>query len=92
LSVDCAVSVQLPALADELKVDLFVRAGRRLVPTPAARALEQHARKVLEEIQRIKDTFDRHAEKDARPFRLDRSSDTSIVTPPGAAGKSGRRR
>jgi DNA-binding transcriptional LysR family regulator len=46
-----AVSVQLRALADELKVDLFVRSGKRLVPTPAARLLEDHARKVLAEIQ-----------------------------------------
>ena len=29
-----AVSVQIHSLADELKTDLFVRSGKRIVPTP----------------------------------------------------------
>lgn len=65
-----AVSVRLRALADELKVDLFVRSGRRLLPTAAARRLEEHARRVVSDIQLIKDEFDSTAAKDARPFHL----------------------
>ena len=32
-----AVSVQMRTLADELETDLFVRAGKKLIATPAAR-------------------------------------------------------
>jgi DNA-binding transcriptional LysR family regulator len=65
-----AVSVQLRALADELEVELFVRSGRRLVPTAAARQLEAHARRVVADMQLIKEQFDSAPARDARPFRF----------------------
>jgi DNA-binding transcriptional LysR family regulator len=65
-----AVSVQLRALADELNVELFVRSGRRLLPTAAARHLETHARRVVGDLHLIKEQFDNAPAKDGRPFRL----------------------
>lgn len=73
-----AVSIQLHSLADELKTDLFVRSGRRLIPTPAARKLEQRARIVLSELQSITEDFEDEAVKDARPFHLASGATTLI--------------
>ena len=52
-----AVSLQMKALGDELQAELFLRDGRRLVPTPAARRLLQHAHRVLDAAQALKDEF-----------------------------------
>jgi len=41
-----AVSLQLHNLAGELHTELFVRSGKRLVPTPAASRLAEQAREV----------------------------------------------
>src|SRR6266852_4261058 len=38
-----AVSLQLHNLADELHTELFVRSGKKLIPTPAALRLADHA-------------------------------------------------
>src|SRR5215470_6485873 len=66
-----AVSVQMRSLADELGTNLFVRSGKRLLPTAAARRLEDHARRVVAEIRSIKESFDNHdALKDSRPFHF----------------------
>jgi len=66
-----AVSVQMRALADELKTDLFLRSGKRLVPTPAARRLELQARSIVNEIRSIKESFDNQdAVRDSRPFHF----------------------
>jgi DNA-binding transcriptional LysR family regulator len=74
-----AVSVQLRDLADELKTELFVRAGRRLIPTAAARRLEIHARRVANEIRSIKESFDdKTAQQDSRPFHLATGATTLI--------------
>jgi len=40
-----AVSLQLHNLADELHTELFVRRGKRLIPTPAAQRLVSAPRK-----------------------------------------------
>jgi DNA-binding transcriptional LysR family regulator len=74
-----AVSVQLRALADELKTDLFVRSGRKLVPTPAARQLEAQARKVVEDMRAITQNFgNRDPGKDAAPFHFATGATTLI--------------
>src|SRR5262249_33615738 len=74
-----AVSVQVRALADELKTDLFMRSGKRLVPTPAARKLEDQARRVVSDIRSIKESFNNHdAGTDTRPFHLPTGATTLI--------------
>src|SRR5262249_47400149 len=66
-------------LADELDVDLFVRAGKKLVPTAAARRLEQQARQVVKDIRSIKESFDNHdVAKDSRPFHFASGATTLI--------------
>src|SRR5215471_157411 len=66
-----AVSVQMHSLADELGTDLFVRSGKTLLPTAAARRLEEQARGVVKEIRSIKESFDNHDPfKDGRPFHF----------------------
>src|SRR5580704_11604794 len=42
-----AVSLQLHNLADELRTELFVRRGKKLVATPAALRLAEHAKEVV---------------------------------------------
>jgi DNA-binding transcriptional LysR family regulator len=74
-----AVSVQVRTLADELKTDLFTRSGKKLVPTAAARALEQQARHIVNGIRSIRDSFDnRDAMKDGRPFHFATGATTLI--------------
>ena len=46
-----AVSVQLHNLAIELHADLFVRLGKRFVPTPAAERLSELANDVVRQVQ-----------------------------------------
>jgi DNA-binding transcriptional LysR family regulator len=65
-----AVSLQLRNLANELHTELFVRSGKRLVPTPAARRLAEHARGVVRLINQIQQEFDNDLSKDTRPFRF----------------------
>src|SRR5215469_2905666 len=72
------VSVQLHALADELNVELFARSGKRLIPTQAARQLEQHARKVLDQMRLIREEFENAAIKDSRPFHFATGATTLI--------------
>ena len=74
-----AVSVQMRALAEELKTDLFLRSGKRLVPTPAARRLELQARSIVNEIRSIKESFDNQdAARDSRPFHFATGATTLI--------------
>jgi DNA-binding transcriptional LysR family regulator len=42
-----AVGLQLHNLADELHTELFVRRGKKLVATPAALRLAEHAKEVV---------------------------------------------
>src|SRR5437899_908496 len=65
-----AVSLQLQSLATELGVELFVRSGRRLAPTPAARRLAEHARAVDVHLRQIKEEFSSDAGSDIRPFHF----------------------
>jgi DNA-binding transcriptional LysR family regulator len=65
-----AVSLQLHNLAGELHTDLFVRSGKRLVPTPAAIRLAEHARGVVRLMNQIQQEFDNDLSKDTRPFQF----------------------
>jgi DNA-binding transcriptional LysR family regulator len=63
-----AVSLQLRNLAEELRTDLFVRRGKRLIPTPAALRLAEHAKEVVKMMSRIHQEFEDDVSKDGRPF------------------------
>jgi len=63
-----AVSLQLRNLAEELRTDLFVRRGKRLIPTPAALRLAEHAKEVVKMMSRIHQEFEDDVSKDLRPF------------------------
>jgi DNA-binding transcriptional LysR family regulator len=65
-----AVSMQLHNLAQELGVELFVRSGRRLIPTAAAYHLQTRARTAIEAIRTIEQEFSNTVEKDTRPFHF----------------------
>ncbi len=63
-----AVSLQLRNLASELRADLFVRNGKRLIPTPAALRLAELARGVLWQMRGIEQEFSNDPATDRRPF------------------------
>src|SRR5438309_861980 len=65
-----AVSLQLHNLAEELHTELFVRRGKRLVPTPAALRLAEHAKEVIKRMGHIRQEFENDLFKDVRPFHL----------------------
>jgi len=65
-----AVSLQLHKLADELQTELFVRSGKRLVPTPAALRLAELAKQVVTMMGHIQQTFENDLTKDVRPFHF----------------------
>src|SRR5262249_50774580 len=65
-----AVSLQLHNLASELHTELFVRSGKRLIPTPAAHRLAESARAVVRLMSQIHQEFESDLSKDARPFHF----------------------
>jgi len=65
-----AVSLQLHSLSDELHAELFVRAGQKLVPTPAAFRLAEHAKEVIRWTGAIQQEFADDVSKDVRPFQF----------------------
>src|SRR2546425_9922864 len=65
-----AVSLQLHNLAAELHTELFVRSGKRLIPTPAASRLADHAKHVVRLMGQIEQEFENDLSKDVRPFRF----------------------
>ena len=73
-----AVSLQLQGLAAELNTQLFVRSGKRLVPTPAALRLAEHARAVVGRMKEIREEFVNDPSKDARPFHFATGATTLI--------------
>lgn len=73
-----AISMQLRGLAEELHTDLFVRAGKHLVPTPAALRLAGHARVVVRQIRDIEFEFDSNPVSDSRPFHFATGATTLI--------------
>lgn len=65
-----AVSLQVRALSNELKVQLFSRSGRKLTPTPAGHRLAEHARAIILGMKQIREEFGERPESDTRPFHL----------------------
>src|SRR4029077_13095310 len=65
-----AVSLQLHNLAEELHTELFVRRGKKLVPTPAAMRLAEHARERGKKMGHIRQEFENDLSKDVRPFQF----------------------
>jgi DNA-binding transcriptional LysR family regulator len=73
-----AVSLQLQSLASELGVELFVRSGRKLTPTPAAHRLAEHAKAVTLRLNQITQDFSNDAFSDSRPFHFATGATTLI--------------
>jgi len=65
-----AVSIQLHNLANEVHAELFVHKGKRLIPTPAAIRLAEHARAVVKLMNQIGQEFELDIAKDTRPFQF----------------------
>jgi len=65
-----AVSLQLHNLADELHTELFVRHGKRLIPTPAALRLAELAKQVVTMMGHIRQSFVNDITKDVHPFHF----------------------
>lgn len=65
-----AVSLQLHSLTEELNAELFVRSGKRLIPTPAAVRLAERAREVVRIVSQIQQEFADDVSKDVRPFQF----------------------
>ncbi len=65
-----AVSLQLHKLADELHTELFVRRGKRLIPTPAALRLTELAKQVVKMMGHIQQAFENDLTRDVRPFHF----------------------
>src|SRR5258708_4451300 len=65
-----AVSLQLHNLADELQTVLFVRSGKRLVPTSAAIRLAERSRAIIKQMQEMRHDFQNDPASDAGPFHL----------------------
>jgi DNA-binding transcriptional LysR family regulator len=65
-----AVSLQLHNLADELNTELFVRRGKRLIPTPAAVRLAELAKQVVTMMGNIQQSFVNDLAQDTHPFHF----------------------
>lgn len=65
-----AVSQQLRALSTELGTELFVRVGKRIAPAPEAHRLAEHARSILQHVDRIKQECENDPAGDIRPFHF----------------------
>ena len=73
-----AVSLQLKALGQELRTPLFVRSGKRIVPTPQAFRFQEHAREVLRKVGEIHRDFADVPAEDSRPFHFASGATTLI--------------
>jgi len=73
-----AVSLQLHNLAAELRAELFVRSGRRIVPTEQAYRLAGQARELMAKIREIRQEFANEPAEDSRPFHFATGATTLI--------------
>lgn len=73
-----AISLQLHNLADSLHADLFVRSGKRSVPTPAAHHLAELAKGVVRQVRQIEQEFSNDPVEDTRPFHFTTGATTLI--------------
>src|SRR5260370_19915557 len=65
-----AISLQLHNLAAGLHADLFVRSGKRSVPTPAAYHLAELAKGVVRQMRQIEQQFSSDPSAHTRPLHL----------------------
>ena len=65
-----AVSLQLHNLAEELHTELFVRRGKKLIPTPAALRLAERAKEAVKMMSHIQQEFENDVSRDERPFHF----------------------
>lgn len=86
-----AVSQQLRKLSNELAEDLFARAGRRLVATPAGLRLAEHVRGILHHIENLRQEFGPDPDFDGRPLHL-ASGGTTLIHRMGPALRALRKR
>ncbi len=86
-----AVSLQLKALGEELRTPLFVRSGKRIVPTPHAFRFAEHAREVMRKMGEIHRDFADVPAADSRPFHF-ASGATTLIYRLGAPLRSLRRK
>jgi LysR family transcriptional regulator, cyn operon transcriptional activator len=73
-----AVTLQLQALAGQLRTELFVRQGKRLKATPAALRLAEHARTALLRLREIEAEFASDADHETRPLHFATGAATLI--------------
>jgi len=73
-----AVSLQLHNLAAELRTELFVRLGRRIIPTEQAVRLAEHAQEVMRRVREIQQDFANIPGDDSRPFHFATGATTLI--------------
>lgn len=73
-----AISLQIHHLAAELRTELFIRAGKRIQPTPNAHRLAEHARQVIRQVRQIEQEFENDPQRDVRPFRFATGATTLI--------------
>lgn len=73
-----AVSLQLHNLAAELRAELFVRSGRRIIPTEQALRLAEQARDVVRRVREIQQEFANVPDADPRPFHFATGATTLI--------------
>jgi len=73
-----AVSQQLHALGAGIGTELFVRSGKRIVPTAAALRIGEHARSILHQVQMIEQEFVNDPAGDTRPFHFASGATTLI--------------
>ena len=71
-------SLQLHHLAVELHAELFVRSGKRFLPTPAAERLADLAKTVVSQMRVIEQEFANDPTLDVRPFHLATGATTLI--------------
>src|SRR5215471_18514407 len=65
-----AVSQQLRTLSVQLGAELFVRSGRRILPTAEASRLAEHARSILQQVRLAEQEFTRNPAGDTRSFHF----------------------
>jgi DNA-binding transcriptional LysR family regulator len=73
-----AVSLQLHGLAGELRTELFVRSGKRLVPTAGAVRLAERAREIVGKLREIRHEFENDPAADSGPFHFATGATTLI--------------
>jgi len=73
-----AVSLQIHGLEGELRTELFVRSGKKLVPTPQAFRLAERAAGIMTTLREIQQEFENDPFRDARPFHFATGATTLI--------------